>query len=84
MAASLAFGSKPLAPETKGWPTYLGDRVSGMADVGVLTEPDLEKISALKPGLILGSKFRHEKFYDELSAIAPTVFTEKVGISPGG
>jgi iron complex transport system substrate-binding protein len=47
----------------------------------VLTEPDLEAINALKPDLILGSKFRQEKFYDELSAIAPTVFTEKVGIT---
>lgn len=82
---ALSLGVVPVgaahAGETKGWPTYLGDRVSGMADVGVLTEPDLEKISALKPDLILGSKFRHEKFYDELSAIAPTVFTEKVGIT---
>ena len=47
----------------------------------MLTEPDLEAITALKPDLILGSKFRQEKFYDELSAIAPTVFTEKVGIT---
>ena len=47
----------------------------------MLTEPDLEAINALKPDLILGSKFRQEKFYDELAAIAPTVFTEKVGIT---
>ena len=48
---------------------------------GCCNEPDLEAITALKPDLILGSKFRQEKFYDELSAIAPTVFTEKVGIT---
>ena len=45
----------------------------------MLTEPDLEAIGALKPDLILGTKFRQEKFYDELSEIAPTVFTENVG-----
>ncbi|XVV16065.1 ABC transporter substrate-binding protein [Actinoplanes sp. CA-131856] len=52
-----------------------------MKGVGAIAEPDLEAIAALKPDLILGSKFRQEKFYDELSAIAPTVFTERVGIT---
>ena len=80
---TLSLGVVPVgaahAGEVKGWPKYLGDQVSAITDVGVLTEPDLEAITALKPDLILGSKFRQEKFYDELSAIAPTVFTEKVG-----
>ncbi|XVU28936.1 ABC transporter substrate-binding protein [Actinoplanes sp. CA-054009] len=67
------------APEV-GLPTYLGD-LSGVKSVGKIAEPDLEAIAALKPDLILGSKFRQEKFYDELSAIAPTVFTERVGIT---
>lgn len=82
---ALSLGVVPVgaarAGEASGWPTYLGDRVSAVKEVGVLTEPDLEAISALQPDLILGSKFRQEKFYDELSAIAPTVFTEKVGVT---
>ncbi|MET7834405.1 iron-siderophore ABC transporter substrate-binding protein [Micromonospora sediminicola] len=83
---ALSLGVTPVgaatAGEAKSWPTYFGaDKLAGITEVGVLTEPDLEAINALKPDLILGSKFRQEKFYDELSAIAPTVFTEKVGIT---
>ncbi|MER7459808.1 iron-siderophore ABC transporter substrate-binding protein [Micromonospora sp. NPDC126480] len=83
---ALSLGVTPVgaatAGEAKSWPTYFGEeKLAGIKEVGVLTEPDLEAINALKPDLILGSKFRQEKFYDELSAIAPTVFTEKVGIT---
>ncbi|SCG62586.1 iron complex transport system substrate-binding protein [Micromonospora echinaurantiaca] len=83
---ALSLGITPVgaatAGEARSWPTYFGeDKLAGIKEVGVLTEPDLEAINALKPDLILGSKFRQEKFYDELAAIAPTVFTEKVGIT---
>lgn len=81
---ALTLGVKPLgaarAGELTGWPTYFGaGATDGITEVGVLTEPDLEAIAGLKPDLILGSKFRQEKFYAELSKIAPTVFTENVG-----
>jgi iron complex transport system substrate-binding protein len=66
--------------EVDAFPSYLGN-LGDVKPVGLLAEPDLEAIAALKPDLILGSKFRQEKFYDELSAIAPTVFTEKVGVT---
>ncbi|MFR9779003.1 ABC transporter substrate-binding protein [Micromonospora sp. MS34] len=83
---ALSLGVTPVgaatAGEARSWPTYFGpEKLAGIKEVGVLTEPDLEAITALKPDLILGSRFRQEKFYDELSAIAPTVFTEKVGIT---
>ncbi|MDG4818529.1 MULTISPECIES: iron-siderophore ABC transporter substrate-binding protein [unclassified Micromonospora] len=83
---ALSLGVTPVgaatAGEARSWPTYFGEeKLAGIKEVGVLTEPDLEAINALKPDLILGSKFRQEKFYDELAAIAPTVFTEKVGIT---
>jgi iron complex transport system substrate-binding protein len=78
---ALSLGVTPVG-EAKSWPTYFGaEKLAGITEVGVLTEPDLEAINALRPDLILGSKFRQEKFYDELSAIAPTVFTEKVGVT---
>ncbi|WP_144122663.1 ABC transporter substrate-binding protein [Catellatospora sichuanensis] len=81
---ALTLGVKPVgaarAGELTGWPTYFGaGTTDGITEVGVLTEPDLEAIAGLKPDLILGSKFRQEKFYAELSKIAPTVFTENVG-----
>ncbi|MEU8300215.1 iron-siderophore ABC transporter substrate-binding protein [Micromonospora sp. NPDC048909] len=83
---ALSLGITPIgaatAGEARSWPTYFGEeKLAGIKEVGVLTEPDLEAINALKPDLILGSKFRQEKFYDELAAIAPTVFTDKVGIT---
>jgi iron complex transport system substrate-binding protein len=83
---ALSLGVTPVgaatAGEAKSWPTYFGaEKLAGITEVGVLTEPDLEAITALKPDLILGSRFRQEKFYDELAAIAPTVFTEKVGVT---
>ncbi|UCM88709.1 ABC transporter substrate-binding protein [Streptomyces marincola] len=55
------------------------DRLEGIENVGVIAQPDLEAIHELDPDLILGSKVRDEQRYDELSQIAPTVFTENVG-----
>lgn len=59
---------------------YLQDEAAGMDIVGTIEEPDLEQVAALRPDLILSSKLRHEKIYDELSKIAPTVFSETVGV----
>jgi iron complex transport system substrate-binding protein len=42
-------------------------------NVGSLVEPDFEKISAIKPDLIIISG-RQQKAYEELSKIGPTVF----------
>ncbi|MFI9405110.1 ABC transporter substrate-binding protein [Nocardia sp. NPDC052316] len=78
-------GIKPVGavvPHTKtkgGFPEYLAGKVDGVTDVGPLLEPNLERIASLKPDLILSSKVRHDKIYDKLSGIAPTVFTETTG-----
>ncbi|MEU1722440.1 iron-siderophore ABC transporter substrate-binding protein [Nonomuraea sp. NPDC005692] len=69
------------AGENQTWPEYLGSALSATKPVGTLQQPNIEAIMALKPDLILGSKFRQAAFYDKLSKIAPTVFTEKVGIT---
>lgn len=64
-------------------PDYLGDdRTKYGAEaqsVGTLAEPNLEKIAALDPDLIISAKVRHEKLYDQLSAIAPTIMSETTG-----
>ncbi|GAA4669277.1 iron-siderophore ABC transporter substrate-binding protein [Streptomyces chumphonensis] len=69
-------------PEEK-LPPYFGEDIetygAEAAEVGTLDEPSLEKIIAQKPDLILSAKVRHEKLYDQLSEIAPTVFTEDTG-----
>ncbi|MFB4315586.1 ABC transporter substrate-binding protein [Actinomadura sp. 21ATH] len=56
-----------------------GKHTAGARTVGTLSEPSLEKISALKPDLILSAKIRHEALYGKLSQIAPTVFSETTG-----
>lgn len=43
------------------------------ATVGTLTQPDLERVYALKPDLIIIST-RQASFYEELSRIAPTIY----------
>ncbi len=64
-------------------PEYLGqDRqtLGGTAQsVGTLDQPNLEKIAVLQPDLIASAKVRHEEIYNQLSAIAPTVFSETTG-----
>jgi iron complex transport system substrate-binding protein len=67
------------ADDLDSWPTYLGDAVKNVQQVGTLQEPNLEAIAKLNPDLILGSAFRQKDFYAKLNAIAPTVFTELVG-----
>jgi len=63
-----------------GYPRYLSGDVTGVESVGRMQAPDLEKIASLQPDLILSSKIRHEKIYEQLSGIAPTVFAETVGL----
>jgi iron complex transport system substrate-binding protein len=73
-----------VAPHFKsggGFPEYLAAMTENTVDVGPMEEPDLEKIAELAPDLILSSKIRHEAIYEDLSAIAPTVFTETTGVA---
>ncbi|MDN5853028.1 MAG: iron-siderophore ABC transporter substrate-binding protein [Actinomycetia bacterium] len=80
---ALALGVTPVGAVTTDVDSdflgYLGDRTDGIETVGTITEPNLEEIAAAEPDLILSSKVRHEKLYDQLSDIAPTVFSETVG-----
>ncbi|MFI6041840.1 ABC transporter substrate-binding protein [Nocardia sp. NPDC051321] len=79
----LALGVTPVGMATtagqQGVPSYLADRVRDIATVGPTNTLDLEKIAALKPDLILGSKLRVNDLYPQLSAIAPTVFSIRPG-----
>ena len=80
--ALLAVGVTPVGA-VKSWlgnPWY--DHIADqMADVTVLGEEsaiNLEVLVALEPDLIIANKTRHEKIYDQLSAIAPTVASERL------
>lgn len=81
--AALSLGVTPVAGvsvfDDGQLPAYLGDRTEGIEVVGSIAEPDLEAIAALDPDLILSATVRHEDIYDQLSQIAPTVFTASSG-----
>lgn len=82
---ALSLGVKPVgaveALPGLGLPDYLSEMTEGIELAGTIGEPNLEAILALKPDLILSSKLRHEAVYNQLSEIAPTVFTETVGVA---
>jgi iron complex transport system substrate-binding protein len=82
--SAITLGVKPVgsveAVEGMGFPSYLED-TGDIENVGTIEQPNLEKIATLKPDLILSSKLRHEAIYDQLSEIAPTVFSETTGVT---
>ncbi|MGN7472094.1 ABC transporter substrate-binding protein [Brevibacillus sp. SAFN-007a] len=78
----MALGVKPVgavgaAHDPTQFYDFTKSFLEGTKSVGTEGQPNLEAIAALKPDLILGMKFRHEKIYQQLSAIAPTVFVEE-------
>ena len=58
------------------WYDHIKEDMTDVQVVGVEHEVNLEKIAALKPDLIIGNKLRQEAVYEQLSAIAPTVFSD--------
>lgn len=79
----LSLGVTPIGAVTtavsSAFLSYLAEGAADVERVGTIGEPNLEVIAALRPDLILSNKVRHAELYDELSAIAPTVFAERVG-----
>ncbi|GAA2292747.1 iron-siderophore ABC transporter substrate-binding protein [Streptomyces kunmingensis] len=82
--SAITLGVKPVGATRAGaehsFLSYLPDsETTGITEVGEISHPNLEKIAALKPDLILSSKIRDGQRYQQLSAIAPTVLTESTG-----
>jgi iron complex transport system substrate-binding protein len=80
-----SLGVKPVgyAPTEgdEGVPGYLKKEAGSPKNVGTINNLNLEAIAALKPDLILGSQLRAADKYDELSKIAPTVFSIRPGFT---
>ncbi|NUN67237.1 iron-siderophore ABC transporter substrate-binding protein (plasmid) [Pseudanabaena biceps] len=79
----IALGVKPIGA-VKSWQgdpfyDYIDAKLASVVVVGDEFQPNLEKIIALKPDLIIGSKVRQKQVYQQLAAIAPTVFSETLG-----
>ncbi|MYT78683.1 iron complex transport system substrate-binding protein [Streptomyces sp. MnatMP-M77] len=62
-------------------PSYLEKGAGEPKNVGTINSLNLEAIAGLKPDLILGSQLRAADKYDELSKIAPTVFSIRPGFT---
>ncbi|MCI3923750.1 iron-siderophore ABC transporter substrate-binding protein [Paenibacillus sp. TRM 82003] len=78
--ALLAMGVTPVgAPQSwlgDPWYDHIADKMNGVVNLGEESQPNLELLISLKPDLIIGNKLRHEEIYDELTAIAPTIYAE--------
>ncbi|HLR19135.1 MAG TPA: iron-siderophore ABC transporter substrate-binding protein [Staphylococcus sp.] len=79
---SVALGVKPVGA-VESWVQqpkydYIKDDLKGTKMVGQEPSPNLEEISKLKPDLIVASKVRNEKQYEQLSKIAPTITHDTV------
>lgn len=80
---ALALGVKPVGAVridvATGFLSYLESQTEGTEEVGTISEPNLEKIAALDPDLVLSSTVRHEAIYEQLNEIAPTVLAPDLG-----
>lgn len=80
--ALLALGVTPVGAANSWngdpWYAHISDAMVGVEPVGTESAVNLELVAALEPDLILGNKQRHEEIYDQLSAIAPTVLSERL------
>lgn len=79
----LALGVKPIGAVQswagRGYYEYIQAELTAVPTVGNELQPNLERIMLLQPDLIIGSALRQRQVYEQLSAIAPTVFSETIG-----
>ncbi|KRA96824.1 iron siderophore-binding protein [Devosia sp. Root685] len=80
--ALLAVGIKPVGAVKSfvgdPWWDHIASEMTDVVVVGEESAVNLEVLVSLEPDLILGNKMRHEKIYEQLSAIAPTVVSERL------
>ncbi|MFS0863626.1 ABC transporter substrate-binding protein [Fredinandcohnia sp. 179-A 10B2 NHS] len=78
--ALLAMGVKPVGAVRSWigdpWYEHIEEQMDGVEVVGEESNVNIEAIAALEPDLIIGNKMRQENIYEQLKAIAPTVFAE--------
>jgi iron complex transport system substrate-binding protein len=58
------------------WYEHIADQMKDVQVVGTESGVNVEAIAALQPDLIIGNKMRQEEIYEQLNAIAPTIFAE--------
>lgn len=73
LESALSAGVTPVGTISTDW-THLQPYLSGVENIGITGEPNLEKTLSLRPDLILGNTY-HQSIYSQASQIAPTVLT---------
>lgn len=58
------------------WYSHIAKDMEGVKELGQESNINLEAVAALRPDLIIGNKMRHEKIYEQLNSIAPTVYSD--------
>lgn len=80
--AVLALGFAPVGAAKSWlgdpWYPHIEAQMGDSVNLGTENAINLELIATLQPDLILGNKQRHEEIYPQLSAIAPTVISERL------
>ncbi|WP_445148777.1 iron-siderophore ABC transporter substrate-binding protein [Baekduia sp. Peel2402] len=80
---ALSLGLRPIATTSGrgqgGVSSYLAKQARGITNVGVLGQPNIEHVAALKPDLILvdGTATQDGSVIDKLRHLAPTVYVSK-------
>lgn len=80
---ALALGVRPIATTSgrgqTGVSQYLVKRAAGIPSVGILGQPNIERIAELGPDLILvdGTSIQDDAILGKLKRIAPTVFVSR-------
>lgn len=66
-------GITPIGYSKDSMPAYLNEFAAASTPIGSRKTPSLEKITALKPDLIIADKRLHTQIYSQLAEIAPTL-----------
>ncbi|MBF2014947.1 MAG: iron-siderophore ABC transporter substrate-binding protein [Rivularia sp. T60_A2020_040] len=75
LESAIALGLKPIGSVISDFSVYFQDKLTGVQNIGTIGEPNLEKIIAIKPDLILGFEYQKD-IYSLTSKIAPTLLFE--------
>lgn len=80
--ALLALGVQPVGAANSWngdpWWDHIEAQMGDAVPVGTESAVNLEQVAALQPDLIIGNMSRQEEVYPQLSAIAPTVMSERL------
>lgn len=74
---AIALGIKPIASVFEydsRFPDYLKSKTAEIQPLGEQLQPNIERITLLKPDVMIGWQHNHQSIYPQLSAIAPTIF----------